>query len=201
MPAGRPSTLVSGSPLLRGPLLPSPTTPGGWGTCPAFVAVAGEGLPVLVCARRDSRHQPSFLQHPILGDEMRLPTWFLMSPRCPRGLWASPTGACWLAEAPAVHTLRQEGCSWRKRKQIHASWVVSGGIWRPGLTSPRTKHQERRSVTPVLHKDESEPAVRRCTPSPGPHPLSSQMGHWELGTGATPWNLSPPGAVQGSDPH
>lgn len=146
------------------------------------MAGAGEeaSCPCL-CKGGDLDANPPSGQHAILRDEMRLPTWFLMSPRCLRGLWASLAGGCTGWRPPAVRTFRQEGCSWRKRKQIHASWVVSGGIWRPG--SPHLAPNIRKGSAPVLHKDESELTVDAACPSSAPRPLSSQMGHWEVGHG------------------
>lgn len=63
-----------------------------------------------------------------------LPSWLPMSHRCPERLWASPPHGRLLNSSPAVLLpgALTGGRSCRDREQTLTSWVVSGGIWRPG---------------------------------------------------------------------
>lgn len=150
-------------PSVQGASSPLSHCPGGSGGC-SLCGLGGGGAasPLVLCTRKDSRRQPSFPQRPVLGDETRLPTGLLTSPRCPGSLWASPhTGLPAGGGLSCAAPLRSKGrptggpqLEEEGTEQTRASWVVSGSVWRPGepgLTSRRTKHQERGSVTSVPH--------------------------------------------------
>lgn len=117
-------------PLHSGCLFSPLPTPLGSGAVSAACAWLGKGrgcLSLSPVQGTTSGRWPSLLQRPVLGDET--------SHGCLGSSWAAPRTGSQAGRGPSWAAPRvdsQEGRSWRKTEQMQASWVVSGGIWRPG---------------------------------------------------------------------